>query len=380
VITKGTTPTTLGHDFTDFGVPFLRVQNIGGGSVTLNQDTLFIDERTHHILERSQVRPGDVLVSIAGTIGRTGVVPDEAPSMNCNQAVAIVRPKEDLHRSFLRHWLESFGAQAQMRGAAVTGTISNLSLTQLGNLNLPFPPFADQRRIAEILDKADALRAKRSNALAQFDSLIHSIFLNMFGDPATNPKEWPIRKIGEVAEIVSGATPRTDNKSYWDGDVNWITPKELSSLESVYIGETERRITWQGLESCAASRLPQGSVLFSSRAPIGHTAICTVPMATNQGFKSFVPRQDVMEPHFLLFWLRLRRSFLEGLGTGATFKELSKAVVARIELCVPPFALQLQFARQVVALERIRSAQREERRQLDALFTSLRHRAFRGEL
>ena len=103
-------------------------------------------------------------------------------------------------------------------------------------------------------------------------------------------------------------------------------------------------------------------------------------MATNQGFKSFVPRRGALEPHFLLFWLRLRRSFLEGLGTGATFKEVSKAVVARIELCVPPFDLQSQFARQVVALERIRSMQREGLGQIDALFTSLQHRAFRGEL
>ena len=250
----------------------------------------------------------------------------------------------------------------------------------LAGLSVPLPPLPEQRRIAEILDKADALRAKRRAALAQLDTLTQSIFLDMFGDPATNPKGWPVRKIEDVAEIVSGATPRTDNEPYWDGDVNWVTPKELSTLESLYVGETERRITRQGLESCAASILPPGSVLFSSRAPIGHTAICTAPMATNQGFKSFVPRPDVMEPHFLLFWLRVRRSFLEGLGTGATFKEVSKAVVARIDLCVPPFDLQSQFARRVVALEGIRSVQREEREQLDALFASLQHRAFRGDL
>src|SRR5262249_12973642 len=142
VITKGTTPTTLGHDFTDSGIPFLRVQNIGGGSVTIDRDTLFIDEGTHRILERSHICPGDVLVlvSMAGTIGRRGVVPDTAPPLNCNQAVAIVRTKEDVYRPFLRHWLESKGAQAQMGGATVTGTISNLSLSQLGGLRVPLPP------------------------------------------------------------------------------------------------------------------------------------------------------------------------------------------------------------------------------------------------
>jgi type I restriction enzyme S subunit len=294
----------------------------------------------------------------------------------------VVRPRN--HRAdarYLAHFLrqECIRKQGESR---MTGSAGQRRVPEhfLAGLTIPLLPLPEQRRIAEILDKADALRAKRRAALAQLDTLTQSIFLDMFGDPATNPKGWPIRKTEDVAEIVSGATPRTDNESYWDGDVNWVTPKELSSLESMYIGVTERRITRQGLVSCAASILPPGSVLFSSRAPIGHTAICTAPMATNQGFKSFVPRPEVMEPHFLLFWLRLRRSFLEGLGTGATFKEVSKAVVARIDVCVPPFDLQSQFARRVVALERIRSVQREERGQLDTLFTSLQHHAFRGEL
>ncbi len=285
--------------------------------------------------------------------------------------VKILRPKIDANVKYLYHYLR------QLR---LTEGGYDRHFKYLKRSTIPLPPLPEQRRIAAILDKADALRAKRRAALKKLDELTQSIFLDMFGDPATNPKGWPTRKVEDVTEIVSGATPRTDNESYWDGDVNWVTPKELSGLESIYIDETERRITRQGLESCAASILPPGSVLFSSRAPIGHTAICAAPMATNQGFKSFVPRPGALEPHFLLFWLRLRRSFLEGLGTGATFKEVSKAVVARIELFVPPFDLQSQFAQRVVALERVRSVQREGRGQLDALFTSVQHRAFRGEL
>lgn len=154
VITKGTTPTTLGFDFVDSGIPFLRVQNIVNGNVNYDKDTLFVDEKTHSTLERSQIQPGDVLVSIAGTIGRAAVVPASAPALNCNQAVAIVRTKSDVFRPFLRHWLESASAQAQMRGATVTGTISNLSLTQLGKLRLPLPPLPEQRRIAEVLELA----------------------------------------------------------------------------------------------------------------------------------------------------------------------------------------------------------------------------------
>jgi type I restriction enzyme, S subunit len=198
VITKGTTPTTLGYDFSDSGVPFIRVQNIEGGSVNYARDALFIDQKTHQALERSKIRPGDVLVSIAGSVGRAGVVPHNAPDLNCNQAVAIVRTRQTVHQSFLRHWLEGAGAQGQMRCSTVTGTISNLSLSQLGNLKVPLPPLPEQRRIAEILDKADALRAKRRAALAQLDTLTQSIFLDMFGDPAANPKGFPTKPLASL--------------------------------------------------------------------------------------------------------------------------------------------------------------------------------------
>ncbi|MCM8594660.1 restriction endonuclease subunit S [Accumulibacter sp.] len=320
--------------------------------------------------------PDSVLFSSRAPIGHVAI---NTVPMATNQGFkSFVPNRERVHAKFLYHWLRRNRPYLESLGNGAT--FKEVSKAVVARIEIPLPPLPEQRRIAEILDKADALRAKRRAALAELDTLTQSMFLEMFGDPATNPMGWPTRKVEDVAEIVSGATPRTDNESYWDGDVNWVTPKELSGLESMYIGETERRITRQGLESCAASILPPGSVLFSSRAPIGHTAICAAPMATNQGFKSFVPRPGALEPHFLLFWLRLRRSFLEGLGTGATFKEVSKAVVARIELFVPPFDLQSQFAQRVVALERVRSVQREGRGQLDALFTSVQHRAFRGEL
>lgn len=335
--------------------------------------------------EDQYLAPGDVLVSSANSwnlVGKCCWVPELPWRATFGGFISVLRgDRERIEPRYLYHWFASPHIQATVRSfGQQTTNISNLNVERCLRLPIPLPPLPEQRRIADILDKADALRAKRRAALAQLDTLTQSIFLDMFGDPATNPKGWPVHKMEDVAKIVSGATPRTDDESYWDGEVNWVTPKELSALERIYISGTERRITQRGLESCAASILPPGSVLFSSRAPIGHTAICTVPMATNQGFKSFVPHPSVLEPHFLLFWLRLRRSFLEGLGTGATFKEVSKAVVARIDLYVPPFDLQSQFAGRVVAVERVRAMQREEREQLDVLFASLQHRAFRGEL
>ncbi|MCA9125341.1 MAG: restriction endonuclease subunit S, partial [Planctomycetales bacterium] len=155
---------------------------------------------------RSRIRPNDVLISIAGTIGRVGVVPETAPPMNCNQAVAIVRPEERLLPRYLARWLGSADAQAQMARAQVTATISNLSLGQIGELAVPVPPPSEQRRIADILDKADAIRRKRKESIALTEELLRSAFLEMFGDPVTNPKGWPVKPLGELADAASGVT------------------------------------------------------------------------------------------------------------------------------------------------------------------------------
>ena len=150
--------------------------------------------------------------------------------------------------------------------------------------------------------------------------------------------------LGECCEIVSGATPSTSKAEYWDGDIQWATPKDLSDLDGKYISQTARQITQSGLAGCTAKMLPPNSVLFSSRAPIGHVAINLVPMATNQGFKSFVPREDWVDSSFLYHWLRSRRAYLESLGNGATFKEVSKTVVSRVDIDLPPLTEQRRIA------------------------------------
>lgn len=182
---------------------------------------------------------------------------------------------------------------------------------------------------------------------------------------------WPTVRLEDCAEIVSGATPSTSESAYWDGDVCWATPKDLSDLEGAYISDTPRKITRTGLQSCAATVLPPDSVLFSSRAPIGHVAINTVPMATNQGFKSFVPNRERVHAKFLYHWLRRNRPYLESLGNGATFKEVSKAVVARIEIPLPPLPEQRRLAEILDKADALRAERRAALAQLDILTQSI---------
>lgn len=179
-------------------------------------------------------------------------------------------------------------------------------------------------------------------------------------------------QISDVAEIVSGATPKTSNSEYWDGDIFWATPADLSALDGPYISHTPRKITESGLKSCAASVLPPYSVLFSSRAPIGHVAVNTFPMATNQGFKSFIPDRKRLDPKFLYWWLKAHRPQLEALGNGATFKEVSKATVSRIEIPLPP----LDEQKRIAAILDKADALRRKRRQALALLDSLTQSIF----
>jgi type I restriction enzyme, S subunit len=177
--------------------------------------------------------------------------------------------------------------------------------------------------------------------------------------------------LADCCEIVSGATPSTSVDEYWDGDIFWATPKDLSDLRSHYISNTLRKISKAGLDSCAANVLPPNSVLFSSRAPIGHVAINTVPMATNQGFKSFIPKRDLIDTKFLFHWLRANRAYLESLGNGATFKEVSKATVSRIEIPLPAVPEQRRIAAILDQTDALRAKRREALAQLNSLAKSI---------
>ncbi len=186
--------------------------------------------------------------------------------------------------------------------------------------------------------------------------------------------------LGEIAEIISGATPKTSNKDYWGGDILWATPADLSKLDGAYINSTPRTITRAGLRSCAAQVLPAGSVLLSSRAPIGHVAINTEPMATNQGFKSLIPRPDRADAKYLYHWLRAHTEYLQSLGNGATFKEVSKAVVSKVEIPLPPLDEQQRIAAILDQADALRAKRGSSIEQFDELAASAFTAAFGDNL
>ena len=184
---------------------------------------------------------------------------------------------------------------------------------------------------------------------------------------------WEIKKLGEVCDIVGGSTPKTGEPSYWDGVHYWITPAELDG--SKYISSTSRTITDEGVKSAHLQLLPSGTVLLSSRAPIGKVAITTTPMYCNQGFKNLVC-SNMLYNEFAYWFLYYNTEYLNSLGTGATFKEISKRVVEQIPIPVPPREEQERIVTELDCLSGIIERKREQLRELDALAQSIFYQMF----
>ncbi|MTD91559.1 restriction endonuclease subunit S [Corynebacterium aurimucosum] len=173
-------------------------------------------------------------------------------------------------------------------------------------------------------------------------------------------------RLGDVCEVVSGGTPKTSVEEYWGGEIPWVTPADLSKLKGLEISSGERAITQRGVDKSSAVLLPAGSVVLSSRAPIGYVAIAQVPMTTNQGCKSFIPSSEI-DARYLAHYLLSQKDALQSLGTGATFKELSKTRAADIRIPLPPLDEQRRIAAVLDEVGRLSSIQIKKVEGLEAL-------------
>ena len=197
------------------------------------------------------------------------------------------------------------------------------------------------------------------------------------------PPGWAAASLGDIFEIVGGSTPRTSEPDFWGGDIPWLTPDDLSGHDDVLISRGRRSITDAGFLSTSTHMLPTGSVLFTSRAPIGYTAIAANPLCTNQGFKSLVPPAGI-ESRYVYWFLRHATPQIRELGSGTTFKEMSKKRMAAVPFVLPPTAEQKRivaaieehFSRLAAADANLRSVARR----IEILEQAVIDQAMKGEV
>ncbi len=175
-------------------------------------------------------------------------------------------------------------------------------------------------------------------------------------------------KLGDICEIVSGSTPKTGIEEYWDGDIKWITPAELND-DSYIITDSVRKITDLGVKKTGLSPFPEGTVILSSRAPIGKVAIAGCEMYCNQGFKNLICSEKINNK-YLYWFLKGNTAFLNSLGRGATFKEISKSIVSEIQINVPELNEQEETVANLEKISKVISLRKEELVALDELIKS----------
>ena len=321
-------------------------------------------------------RTGDLILCIRATIGDRNWSDKE---YCLGREVAGLRAKDaELSQAYLGHWLDHVAPVLRTQGRGAT--FLQVSKSDIASLQIPLPPLAEQQRIAGILDAADALRAKRREALVQLDTLLQSTFLDMFGDPVTNPMKWTTSTLGQVGEVITGNTPSRNRTEYYGEDIEWIKSDNIND-PSFVLTEAEERLSVAG--KAVARTVPRGSILVTciagSPSCIGNAAVADREVAFNQQINAFVPSECIaLWFAFGIFWMGKR--LVKSASTNSMKGMVSKSAFSAISIPIPPMSLQRRFAAIVESVEHQKADQRAHLAELDTLFASLQYRAFRGDL
>lgn len=291
-----------------------------------------------------------------------------------NNHAHIVQGNEQCDTRFLCYLINSMDLSGYVTGSAQP----KLSQANLNAVTLSLPTLAEQKRIVEYLymldQKIDVNRQINDNLEQQ----AHSYFQELFVDNAS--PEWTTGTISDLGTVVGGSTPSKAKPEYYtESGIAWITPKDLSINKSKFISHGENDITELGLKNSSAAIMPEGTVLFSSRAPIGYIAIAAGEVTTNQGFKSVVPKPEIGTP-FVYFFLKNTLPVIEGMASGSTFKEVSGSTMKNVPAVIPDAEILAKFSDFCAPIFAQQRTLEEQNQSLAKLRDSLLPKLMSGEI
>ena len=384
LITKGTTPTTLGYEFQDDGVNFLKVEcfdEIGG---FIESKVAHISEECHEKLKRSQLKAGDILFSIAGAIGRVAIVAEEMLPANTNQALAIIRISDDeVYLPYIKLILTSPIVKEQFEKKKQGVAQLNLSLNDINEISVPLPSKDKQIELAKMFGKVADVLAMRNKELTVVDDLVKARFAEMFGDPVSNSLGWETDYLKNVtSKIGSGATPKGGKESYQaegitlirsmnvhDGrfeykDLAHITDEQAKQLDNVTIEENDVFINITGASVARSCIVPKH----------------VLPARVNQHVAIIRCITSVLNPVFAnnMFLNQSFKGQLLDIGEtgGATRQAITKQQLETLEVILPPIELQNQFAAFVEQVDKSKAAVQMSLDKLQILFDKLMQEYF----
>lgn len=351
---------------THVGPYMITARDISDGKIQYkNARTTDIDAFNKLLTSKSRPKKNDLLLTKDGTLGRLALAEDE--QICINQSVAILRPNQRIVPLFFKLLLESPYYQERMIEEAGGSTIKHIYITIINRMPLSVPSDTkEQTAIANALSDVDALISELEKLFAKKQAIktatmqqlltgrtrLPQFALRDDGAPKGTkpselgeiPEDWEVLTLGRLATIKSGGTPSTHNKDFWDGEISWCTPTDITALDGrKYLEKTTRRITEAGVAKSAADLLPLGTVVMTSRATIGECAVTTSEMTTNQGFKNFICGPE-LDNEFLFYLLGSLKDRFIALCSGSTFLEISTTQVRNFSVVVPEKTEQTAIA------------------------------------
>ena len=370
------------HDspkYVENGFYLLTSKNFSSGKISYEGANKISIEDYNAINKRSKVDIGDIVMPMIGTIGSPVIISQE-PNFAIKN-VALIKRNENVCMNYICAFLASSFFEKAIKSSKRGGTQKFVSLGDLRNLKLPLPPIAEQKRIAEILDRTQSLISKRKEAIAKLETLTQSIFIEIFGDPVANSKGWIKLPFGEVCATRLGKMLDKNKQTgehrrlyLRNANVQWFR-FDLNDVFEMNFNDSELNIL----------RLKYGDLLICEGGESGRTAIWRDEFTECYYQKTLHrarPKSDLANPEYLarLFWFLAHYGGLSDHITSATIAHLTGEKLKLILIPVPPLPLQKEFAQRVEAVEKLKATHHASLSELQALFASLQHRAFRGEL
>ena len=325
-------------------LPLLTVSiHSGVSDGELDEDEL--PKKVKRIEDKSQYKraaTGDLVFNMMrawqgaiGTVHTEGMV---------SPAYIVAKPNDKVYPLFMDYYMKTprMIGMINRQSYGVTDFRKRLYWDSFAPILCVLPPVREQRKIAEILstqDRAIELQARKIEELKRFKRGCLERMFPRKGQKVPEKRfpgftdDWQQRKLGDVADIVGGGTPSTAISEYWDGDIDWYAPAEMA--DQFFVNSSQRKITTEGLNNSSAKMLPVGTVLFTSRAGIGKTAILAKEGSTNQGFQSIIPHKDELDSYFIFSRTDELKRYGETIGAGSTFVEVSGKQMANMTISIP---------------------------------------------